>query len=93
MIRPPAQHNHQAKYNQPDQREHLDAGEPELDLAEESDAEVVDRDDGEKEYRDPDPRVHRVPIYPVLNHERACRQLVGRGYYVFEPVYVACREA
>ncbi|GKT46287.1 uncharacterized protein ColSpa_06468 [Colletotrichum spaethianum] len=47
----------------------LEAGKPELKLAEELDAKVVDCDDDDKEDGDEDTRVHSFAVYPELDDE------------------------
>lgn len=64
----------------------LEAGQPELELAEESDAEVIYADYGNQEYRNEHSWVDAVTWYPVLNNKRSGRELVGRDDDILEPV-------
>lgn len=66
--------------------------EVELKLAEELDTKVVDANDNDEEYGNPDTRVDSIGRKPILNDQSGCSQLVGRNNDVFEPVGVSSSE-
>ena len=72
--------------------DYLETRQPELELAEEADAEVVDGHDDEQEYGDPDAGIYSVAGYPILYDESRGRELVGRDNYVFAPITGKKRE-
>lgn len=64
----------------------FDAAQPELEFAEEADAEVVDANDRDQEHRYPYTRIYFVFRFPQLNNEGRCGKLVGCRDDVLEPV-------
>lgn len=57
--------NESQEHNSKD-NDDLERGEPELELAEEFDAEVVDRDNNDQENGDPYSWIHFISLNPVL---------------------------
>lgn len=64
-------------------RDDFDRAEPELELTEELDTEVVDAADDEQEDGNPDTWIDLICSFPFLNNERSSCQLIWRGDDVF----------
>lgn len=74
-----------------DQDNHFERGKPELELAEEADAKIVDDNDGDPKYGNENPRIDSISIDPVLYDESARCELIWRCDDVLEPVTTACQ--
>jgi hypothetical protein len=66
----------------------LETRKPELKLAKEADAEVVDADDDNQEDGDPDSGIHLLSRTPVLDNQGSGSELVRRDNDILEPISV-----
>lgn len=90
MVRATSQHHDNAENNETDDREELDAGEPELGLAKERHGDDVQEQDHEQLYGDP--YGHGDGLGPVLEDDGSGCDLGRYQHRVRIPVVVAGRE-
>jgi hypothetical protein len=71
MVGTASQHKDEGEQDQADYDDDLEGGEPKLEFSKEADAKVIDEDDQDQEYRDPDSRIDFVGGQPVLYNQRS----------------------
>ena len=86
MIGTSTQSQDQAQEDYTANDEHLDTGQPELELAKYPDAKVVDEDNDDEKYGDEHAGVDFVAGLPVLYDQSGSRELVRRGDKILEEV-------
>lgn len=88
MIGSTTEHEDEREEDYTQNDDNLERGEPELELAEKADSEVVYGDNQNKEYGYPNTCVDSARVYPVGYHEGAGSELVRCDNDIFEPVAV-----
>lgn len=93
MVRPASQHQHQGEDDESTHGENLSRRKPKLDFPEETNTEIVYKNDDDQKHSYEHTGVYSVPIDPVLNDQRTRRQLIRCRDDVLEPVCVPHTEA
>lgn len=71
-----------------DNDENLETGQPKLKFTKESDTEVVDAENADEEYGDPNTWVDSISRQPELDDQCGSGQLIRRDDDIFQPVTI-----
>ena len=76
MVRSTAEDQDNRKDKKTNDGQNFDRGQPEFDFTEESDPQVIEKNDSNKEDGYEDSRIDLLPWYPILNDKRGGSQLI-----------------
>jgi hypothetical protein len=88
MVRATSDSEDEAQKNDTDDGDDFEAGQPELKLSKEANAEVVDDEDCYQEDGNKDTRVDGITAHPELDNQGSSSKLIRSDDDILEPVSV-----
>lgn len=88
MVGAASQRENERQEDESENDDDLERREPEFEFTEESNAEVVDADDEDQEYRNPHTGIDSISGQPKRYYECTCRQLVRCDDDVLQPISI-----